>query len=281
MATRAVSAFFYAALLLLLAARGGGAWAALVGLLCLLGVREARALTRACGANAQEGIVLAAALAMPAALLIDGPRALVPVLVLTVLAAGLDQVSRPPERRRLTDWLATIALPAAIALPLAHLVSLRRLTWPGGEAAGAAWLLAVLGLVWANDTAAYLAGRAFGRRPFFPSISPKKTWEGAIAGLLACGLLGAVLPRLVGDWGALTGAGAGPLPAWQGLLVGLLVAATGSVGDLVESVMKRQAGVKDSGSLIPGHGGILDRVDSLIWVAPVAYYLVAWLTGGA
>ncbi|MBK8541996.1 MAG: phosphatidate cytidylyltransferase [Ardenticatenia bacterium] len=273
MRTRAISGLLYVAILLLLATRGGSAWTALVSLLCLLAVHEALALARACGADAHRPVALAGALAMPVAWQVGGPPALVPALVLVVLAAGIDQIRRRPEARRLVDWLATIALPVAIALPLAHLVGLRQLSWPHPQAAGPAWLLVVLGLVWANDSAAYLAGRAFGRRPFFASISPKKTWEGAVAGMLACGLLGAGLPRLAGAGFSLT--------AWQGLWIGLVVALAGTTGDLMESVMKRQAGVKDSGTLMPGHGGILDRVDSLIWVAPVAFYLIAWLTGGA
>lgn len=279
MRTRTLSALAYAAVFLGCAWLGGATWAAFVALLSLVGAREAAALVAGGGgARAQLGIVLVAALLLPPLWLLAGPGAMLPALLLVVLAAGASQLARPPETRSTSDYLATLALPLAVSLPLAHLVGLRQLA-AGEWRAGPAWLLVVLALVWTNDSAAYLVGRAIGRRPFFPSVSPKKTLEGALGGLLACGLLGAALPRLA--------AGVPPLPggqvlaSWQGLLLGLLLAALGSAGDLAESFLKRQAGVKDSGKLIPGHGGILDRVDSLIWVVPVAYHLVAWLAGGS
>lgn len=119
--------------------------------------------------------------------------------------------------------------------------------------------LVLLGVI-AGDTAAYLIGKAVGRHPFFPSISPRKTVEGAVAGALATMLVVLLAgPPLVGIG----------LAAAAGLAVLIAVAAQG--GDLVESALKRQAGEKDSSHLIPGHGGLLDRVDSLVLVAPVAY----------
>lgn len=119
--------------------------------------------------------------------------------------------------------------------------------------------LVLLGVI-AGDTAAYLIGKAVGRHPFFPSISPRKTVEGAVAGALATMLVVLLAgPPLVGIG----------LAAAAGL--GVLIAVAAQGGDLVESALKRQAGEKDSSHLIPGHGGLLDRVDSLVLVAPVAY----------
>jgi phosphatidate cytidylyltransferase len=119
--------------------------------------------------------------------------------------------------------------------------------------------LVVLAVV-AGDTFAYFAGRALGRHPFFASISPKKTAEGAVAGAAAAILVGAFAgPALVSI----------SIPAGAGL--GALVAVAASAGDLAESALKRAAGVKDSGRLIPGHGGLLDRIDSLVLVGPVVY----------
>lgn len=279
MRTRTLSALAYAAVFLGCAWLGGATWTAFVALLSLVGAREAADLVAGGGGGrAQQGIVLAAALLLPPLWLLAGPEAMLPALLLVVLAAGAAQLLIPAEERSTLDYLATLALPLAVSLPLAHLVGLRQLA-AGEWRAGAPWLLVVLALVWTNDSAAYLVGRAIGRRPFFPSVSPKKTLEGALGGLLACGLLGAALPRLAAGVPLLPGDRV--LASWQGLLLGLLLAALGSAGDLVESFLKRQAGVKDSGRLIPGHGGILDRVDSLIWVVPVAYHLVAWLAGGS
>jgi phosphatidate cytidylyltransferase len=119
-------------------------------------------------------------------------------------------------------------------------------------------LLAVLGTVWISDSAAYFVGRRFGKRKLAPSISPGKTWEGVAGALAAVGLYAL----------AWAGLGAAP-PAWiLPVLLGLAV--VGMIGDLFESLIKRQAGVKDSGTLLPGHGGILDRIDAPVAMLPLA-----------
>jgi len=119
--------------------------------------------------------------------------------------------------------------------------------------------LALAGAV-VGDTAAYFVGTAIGRHQFFPSISPRKSMEGAIGGAIASVLVGAIAgPWLIG------------ISVPLGALLGGLIAVAAQGGDLVESAIKRQAGVKDSGTLIPGHGGLLDRADSLVLVAPVVY----------
>ena len=132
---------------------------------------------------------------------------------------------------------------------------------------GARWIILLLSVVWAGDTGAYFAGRAFGCHKLHPKVSPKKTWEGALGGLLASLVAGA----LAAGW---------YLPAfpWIGLLVAVLPAAVlGQAGDLCESVLKRACGVKDSGRILPGHGGILDRVDALIFAAPILVAYAAYL----
>ena len=117
-------------------------------------------------------------------------------------------------------------------------------------------------MIWANDVFAYLVGMAVGRNPLFERLSPKKTWEGFFGGLA-----GAVLVGAIGSWQV-----GGSMAAWIGLA--LVAAVTGVLGDLVESMFKRAAGVKDSGNLIPGHGGVLDRFDALLLSAPfVTVYL--------
>lgn len=129
---------------------------------------------------------------------------------------------------------------------------------------GPAWVFLVLAATWAGDSAAYFAGSRFGRRRFAPTLSPNKTWAGAIGGLagsLAGGCLAAPLF-----------AGAVSLPVAAG--VGLAVGVAGQLGDLFESLWKRAKGVKDSGRIIPGHGGLLDRIDSLLLGIPAGYHLV-------
>ncbi len=131
-----------------------------------------------------------------------------------------------------------------------------------GLASGSQWVVLLLSAVWLGDTGAYFAGRAAGRHKLYPIVSPKKTWEGAFGGLVA-----SVVAGLVAAWWYLPGLGL------EGVLLGVLPAAIlGQLGDLAESVLKRSRGVKDSGSLLPGHGGILDRVDAVMFAAPVLYF---------
>ena len=158
---------------------------------------------------------------------------------------------------------------------LVFAVFLRHLLNIGGaddRAAGLALVLFPLAITWINDSAAYFAGRALGRRKLIPAVSPGKTVEGALAGVIAGVLTGmlytaVVLPRAADlELGVLAGA-----------VCGALIAVAAQVGDLAESLFKRDAGVKDSGTLLPGHGGILDRFDALYFSLPVAYGLVALL----
>lgn len=115
-------------------------------------------------------------------------------------------------------------------------------------------------LIWSSDTFAYLSGRAFGKHKLFERISPKKTWEGSIGGAICTMLISFVLYRFYGIY---------PLPVWLGLAV--IIVVCGTLGDLVESMLKRSLDVKDSGNILPGHGGILDRFDSLLFSAPFAW----------
>lgn len=137
---------------------------------------------------------------------------------------------------------------------------------------GAALLAFPLVLTWTSDTGAYFGGRRFGRRKLIPTVSPGKTVEGAIAGVAATVLMGALYAHYV-----LTGAAGLPVGAATGALIGFVVSPVAQVGDLAESLLKREAGVKDSGNLLPGHGGVLDRFDSLFFSIPVTYWLLSWV----
>lgn len=132
---------------------------------------------------------------------------------------------------------------------------------------GSDWLLIALLGTFAVDSAAYFTGRAVGRRKLAPRISPKKTWEGAIGGLVAG-------PAAVLALNAVVGPG---VAAWQAAALGLAVAVGGTLGDLAESALKRATGVKDSGAVIPGHGGILDRIDSLAPDLAIVYWAAVWM----
>jgi phosphatidate cytidylyltransferase len=162
-------------------------------------------------------------------------------------------------RRPLVETLPAAGISAGallfVAFPLTYAVRLH-----GWGEYGPWLLLFALVITWAGDTAAYFAGRAFGRHPLAPHLSPKKTWEGSLASVAASILVGVIFRR----W----------LHAPVGFLIGMAVAGNvaGQAGDLLESAYKRSAGVKDSGAMLPGHGGVLDRIDALILAIPVVWY---------
>lgn len=145
-----------------------------------------------------------------------------------------------------------------IALPLSFLIPLR------GLVNGEWWIMFLFIVIWSNDTFAYFAGRSLGKHKLCPRISPKKTVEGAVAGISG----GAILALIFNHYAGL-GAGAA-----QVLVITILIGIIGIIGDLAESLLKRSAGIKDSGTLIPGHGGVLDRIDSLLFPIPVLYYFL-------
>ncbi|MEP6643462.1 MAG: phosphatidate cytidylyltransferase [Acidobacteriaceae bacterium] len=168
-----------------------------------------------------------------------------------------------------------------VALPLGFLVQLRE-QW-----SGAFLILYLLLLVWAGDIFAYFVGRSLGRHLMSPRISPKKTWEGAFASLLASLVVGMLLYKYAFPIStALLNAhliqqrdGYFALekpPLWPTMLLSAAINVAAQFGDLVESLIKRGAGVKDSGALLPGHGGMLDRIDALLFAVPVLWYYAAW-----
>ena len=173
---------------------------------------------------------------------------------------GFTAGDRPLARAFKLAAGTVAVIPAWAALCLLHSDNFANLAGQAGGGHGPRWLLAALALVWAADSGAYFAGRHLGKHKLAPTISPNKTVEGAVGGLLA----GVAVAIGLGLW---AGAGSAQLPALA--LVAALAVAVSIVGDLVESLLKRQAGVKDSGHLIPGHGGILDRIDGVLAAVPV------------
>lgn len=198
-----------------------------------------------------------------------------------VLVTLVAQLFRRDRGGALTDWALTLAGAVYVGWTLSHFILLRELdtphfTPPFWQALGAPdlgsgawWLLTAFLLVWLCDTAAYFVGRRWGRHKMSPAVSPKKSWEGAAAGFLTSTGVALGLVPLLGL----------PLSYPAAALLGALVGVVGQVGDLAESLLKRQVGVKDSGTLIPGHGGMLDRADSLLFVVPVVYYLLQLFPG--
>jgi phosphatidate cytidylyltransferase len=190
-----------------------------------------------------------------------------PAIALWVIVAALPALRHEDPGDGLRDWIGTIfasfypsllGFAAGLAL-VTTTVQAAPLTWQILDV-GRSWLLVLVATVWTLDSAAYVAGRYHGRGRFMNHISPAKTWSGVIGGTLSAVIV----------CGALVWAIFGELP-WWGALLGLLIAIAAQAGDLAESMLKRAAGVKDSGTLIPGHGGILDRVDSFLFAAPALY----------
>lgn len=205
-------------------------------------------------------------------------------VVASVLAAGFPVVAGRPTSPEAMIYGAGCAFWLLIAVPwLArfwHVRSVLILASTGWIVLVPAWLalarlqespgrlLAVLAIVWLADTAAYLSGRAWGRHKLAPSISPGKTWEGVAGAAVAVAVYYFVLSRVAPEWGWWSGYG--------GAILFAGVAVMSVVGDLFESAIKRQAGVKDSGTLLPGHGGVLDRIDSLTAALPMAAVLMPY-----
>jgi len=234
---------------------GAVPFGAVVLLLALLALHE---YLRLCAVEPLiSGAVLACAVPVLVAVPAGGAPQVGAAALLVLALASLWRVEDPARRfRGLAEGVLGLSY---IGYAMGCLWQLRMET-----AHGAAWLFLVLAATWAGDSAAFFVGSRFGRRRLCPNLSPNKTWAGAgggLAGSLAGGLLS--LPLF-----------AGTVPLGFVAATSLAVGLTGQLGDLFESLWKRAKGVKDSGTLIPGHGGILDRIDSLLIGIPVAYHIV-------
>lgn len=259
-------------LLLLVILRGGGLlFVAVVGLVSGLGLWEFLGLLLPHSPAGRRwrtvalGALVVAGFALPPLGLAAASLWCPAVLVVSLFLLFSWHLGRYVQDGAILSDLAADAL-ALLYLPflLGHLVWLRFL--PGGEW----WVLWLLAVVFAGDTGAFYAGRTWGQRKLYPTVSPGKTWEGTGGGLAGSLLAGAL-------------AGKGLLPDVPLLLLmslALGLALVGILGDLFESMLKRQAKVKDAGELLPGHGGMLDRLDSILFAGPLVVYVRLLLVGG-
>ncbi len=184
-----------------------------------------------------------------------------PALALLFLASLAWHVLFDRSKTKTENWLLPLAGAVYIGWAGGHLLLIRAL--PNGGYL----LFNALGAVWLADSGAYFVGRAWGKHHLAPQISPKKTWEGYAGGIVVASVGAAVI------------AGLGDLGWAYGALLGLLMAALTPLGDLGISMIKREVGVKDTSNLIPGHGGVLDRIDSLLPAAIISYYYFTWVMG--
>lgn len=229
-------------------------------LLSTLATWECASIFRRRGSRPFAWLAVAASFGIAAAFAARPPL-VVAVAVMTgavLLAACLAMLRRETPEGMLDAAMTTIFPIFFVGLPSAYVVGLRAI--PGEN--GPDLLLLALLCVTLSDSGAYYAGSAFGSRRMAPVISPKKSWEGALGGVVSS-IAGAVVAH---EWFFQR------LSLGHALALGVILCAAGILGDLAESMLKRAAGVKDSSSLLPGHGGVLDRVDSLLVAAPVLYY---------
>lgn len=189
------------------------------------------------------------------------------ILTVGTIACLLWLIAYYTSGRLITASLYLIAGPVYVGFLLAHSLALREIGDSFGESsdAGRDWLLITILIVFATDTGAYLFGRAFGRRALAPVISPNKTWEGAAGGFISAVVITIVVGYVL-DLAT---------PRWQQIVIGASVGVIAQLGDLFESRLKRVSNIKDAGSIIPGHGGVLDRLDSVVVSIPLVYYLLA------
>lgn len=266
---RIVVALLLFPLALWLIASGGPAFWALASVFLVLGAIEYGQLFARVGLRPQPWLLGAGVLAVAAVRAASGFDHAGILLVLIILASlgwYLIQYERGDSRAG-SELAITLGGILYIGWLGAYVISLRAL------ANGTWWFLVVMPAIWLGDSLAFSVGRRFGRHRMAPRLSPRKTWEGYLASVLG-GALGGGGLALVWQIAVPPISGLCPL---SGLLVGGLVGALAPLGDLAISMIKREAGVKDSGDLLPGHGGALDRIDSWIVAASVGYYLVVAL----
>lgn len=256
--TRAMSGLIYAALILACLLLGRVATMLLVSAMAWLCCSEFYRLERLAGRMPNEVIGLSAALLYPLGALVRSD-ALTAITLLLMLVCGVWYVLTP--RASVSDASITIFGALYAGLMFSAVVTIRA-SDPGFE--GALLTLGTMGSVWVNDASAYLVGSRLGRHKLAPRISPNKSWEGLVGGLA-----GSVLIWLILAW--LGVQDINPMLAVTG---GVLCGAAGVVGDLFESRLKRSVGVKDAGNFMPGHGGLLDRSDSMLFASMTAYFVL-------
>jgi phosphatidate cytidylyltransferase len=285
LATRLISAGILAPIVVVVALVGEPWVSSLVGLLVFLAMVELIALLDAGGFGPPQVVALAAGLIVAGAGMIAANQALVggtladmlraadppglPTVAFaaSVLMLGMIGFTRAEPRDGFLTWAITSFGVAYVGLLAPFIVVVAHLAPAGGSAttpigamnlqAGTAWMLMLLLVVWGYDSGAYLTGRWLGRRRLIDHISPSKTVEGLVGGLLAATAAAGIGAWLIG------------LDAWQPLVIGPIVGLAAQAGDLAESMIKRAADRKESGFLVPGHGGVLDRIDSFLFAAPV------------
>jgi phosphatidate cytidylyltransferase len=283
--TRLVTAVILAPLILAIVVLGEPWLSLLIGVVGFLALVEVVALLDAAGYQPPQVLTIVAGMALLAAGLVsansdnvggllttlltnlDAPGLVAATLIAAMLLMAAAAFTRADPRDGFVTWAMSSFGVAYVGLLLPAIVLVAHLAPSGGSAAtgvgilglasGVAWALTLVLVVWGYDIGAYLTGRAIGRRHMLAHISPSKTLEGLLGGLVLSTLAAGIGAALIG------------LEPWHPLVIGPVVGVSAQMGDLAESMLKRAAGRKESGFLVPGHGGILDRIDSFLFAAPI------------
>lgn len=266
---RALSAVVIVSTTALFVYLGGIPFALFIGVIAAIAARELGGMFAKTGPHPLIYFSIAAILALTLDAHLGAGLASPIILLAILLPLGWQTLMPRSPREATAGWVLTPLVALYIGLPMSHFVLLRASNAAPGLAdlpVGLWWtLLAIVG-TWASDTGAYITGMLVGRRPFMAHISPHKTWEGVVGSVVATVAVGIAMSL----W-ALN------LSPWHGVVAGMLISSVATIGDLGESLIKRGTGVKDTGAIIPGHGGMLDRLDSLIFTGPVTYYYMLWI----
>jgi len=240
----------------------------------LVALREFYALCRNTGYSTSEPVGLVSGALLTTSIFFNGvawgsitdnqgTAFLIAILILALIVQGLF---RGPSDLRISEWSVTLFGVLLVSGSLAHLILLRDLR-PAGQAA----TFMLFAMIWAADTFAYFIGVRWGKHKLVAAISPKKSWEGLIAGLVGSAATAMIFRGLIFKSSM----------SWvEAILLGLVIGVLALISDLAESVIKRGANAKDSGQLLPGHGGLLDRFDSFLLTAPFYYYYWAFFKHG-
>ncbi len=261
---RVVTALVFLPVLVIVARAGGGYYLVLIGLGIGIGTYEFLTMLEARGMKPYKVLGTFCALLLGWTAFYQSYLFTYLTFTILLLALSITELSRRIEEQAINHIATTIFGAMYVGWLMSHLVLLRELPYAMGQiySTGTAYALLPFVLTWSCDSAAYFFGIKFGKHKLLPRISPEKSWEGAIGGVLFAVVAGFVYQQVYAHF----------LSWFDIFVLGISVGVLAQVGDLVESLIKRDADMKDAGATIPGHGGVLDRFDSLLFTAPMIYY---------
>ncbi len=267
--TRVLSAVIFIPVPLILLIIGGFAWGVLIAIAAGIGAYEYYKMGLARGYKPQTVAGVAASVVLCLGLGLGWPMIGLGIAALAVLAMAALEVRRQNPSGSIANMAVGVFGLIYVGGFLSHAVLIRN--YLETDAEGIFFMLIALAASMLCDTGAYFVGRAYGRRKLIPGVSPGKTVEGTLGGIASGIITVCVIKLIAGIFMEV------PFGWGLAILLGGLITIAGVIGDLVESMMKRDAGVKDSGNVIPGHGGLMDRLDALLWAVPATYYFAIWV----